>query len=187
MEIWKKMWVGVFFLNTLYFHRPILGGECTSGSGLCHVNKTKQAVRGGHQTKLIHAQTACLRYIWTQVLECEIIIFSMLRDSKNYCRSAVSTSRRKRCHFNVTTEGLKGTRRTKLLYISTAYIWYISKLINETIIVKRRVSGDRHCMRIWWSNKSPQLVPFQHNKSKTCRKTTDKRTAHLDRIHMIHL
>ena len=60
---------------------------------------------------------------------------------------------------------------TKLLYISTAYIWYISKLITETKIVTRRVSGDRHCMRIWWSNESPQLVPFQHNKSMTCRKT----------------
>jgi len=34
--------------NQLYFHRPILGGECTSGSGLCHVNKTKQAVQGKH-------------------------------------------------------------------------------------------------------------------------------------------
>ena len=35
-------------INQPYFHRPILGGECTSGSGLCHVNKTKQAVQGGH-------------------------------------------------------------------------------------------------------------------------------------------
>jgi len=29
-------------INQLYFHRPILGGECTSGSGLCHVRQQNE-------------------------------------------------------------------------------------------------------------------------------------------------
>jgi len=95
-------------------------------------------------------------------------------------------------YFNVTKEDCKAyvtrnCRTHKQLIIDTFQNRSPKRKLQPAVFQASNRLSLLYTASMWCTNESMQLVKVQHNKSRTCKKMTDKSTTRLERLSMIHL